>query len=107
LPWLSPPDDEPFLDERVAKEAGEALEGLLLKASINLAGVMPPFNTRNDASRKRHDDDVVRYLSLVRYLLDYRDVSMDFWTCWIRAEQRDAASKLGHLLDDCKATRRR
>jgi hypothetical protein len=106
LPWLSPPDDEPFLDERVAKEAGEQLEGLLLRASINVSGAMPPFNDRNDASRKQHDDDVVRYLSLVRYLLDYDDASMDFWTCWIRAEEREVASKLGDLLEDCDATRR-
>lgn len=106
LPWFSPPDDKPFLENGAAKEAGEALEGLLLKASINLTGAMPLFNSRNDASKKHHVEDVFRYRSLARFLLDFRDVTQDFCTFWIRDEQRDAQSKLGDLLQRCQAMRR-
>jgi hypothetical protein len=73
LPWLSPPDDNPFLEERAAKEAGEALEALLLRAAINVQGKMPRFNKRSDASRYCHDVDGVRFQSLLRFLLGHPD----------------------------------
>jgi hypothetical protein len=102
LPWMESPDDGPVLENGAPKRAGEALEGLLLRASMNLFSAMPLFNTRADASKFRHDDDVVRFLSLIRYLLDYRDVTMDFTTFWIRAEEEDAAERLVDEVRRCK-----
>jgi hypothetical protein len=36
-----------------AKQAAEGMEGLLLRASKNLFGSLPPFNDRDDASKFR------------------------------------------------------
>ncbi len=102
LRWLEPPDDEPCLEDREAKRAGEELEGLLLRACVNLFGEIPPFNSRNDASKYQHRADDVRFQSLVRYLLDYNDVTMDFTTFWIRAGHREAAAHLNAEIERCQ-----
>ena len=90
LPWWEPPDDPPFLEDDVPKRAGEQLEALLLRASIDLTGDRPRFNSREDESHSHHDHDLFRYLSLARYLLDFDDVTMDFRTYFIRAEVVEA-----------------
>lgn len=107
LRWLEPPDDDPFLEVGEAKRAGEELEGLLLRACINLFGKRPPFNSRKDESKYPHNDDVVRFQSLVRYLLDYEDVTMDFTTFLIRAERSKAAAHLNEEIRRCPALARR
>jgi hypothetical protein len=94
LPWLDPPDDDPFLEDDAAKRAGERLEGLLLRASLDVQGSMPPLNSREDASKLRQDHDLARYQSLIRYLLDFDDVTMDFRTFFIRSETAAAAAAL-------------
>lgn len=103
LRWIEPPDDEPCLEDGEAKHVGEALEGLLLRACTNLLGQSPRFNRRNDGSKYLHGDDVVRFLSLVRYLLDYEDAMMDFTTFRIRAEQSGAAAHLNAEIERCPA----
>lgn len=101
LPWMYPPDDLPVLEDGAAKAEGQALEGLLLRASVNVGGSMPRFNDRNDASRHRHSDDTPRYWSLLRYLFDHPDASMDFVTYWIRSEEVDASRYFGDLVARC------
>ncbi len=55
---------------------------------------MPRFNTRDDASPHKHVGDVTRYRSLVDYLFDHPDASMDFVTFNIRKDCANAAAKL-------------
>lgn len=101
LPWMSPPDDLPFLEDGASKRAGQKLEGLLLRASVNSDGALPRFNDRNDASKYRHLDDEPRYWSLLRYLFDHRDATMDFVTYWIRSEEVDASRYFADLVTKC------
>lgn len=102
LPWLDSPDDGPVLEDGMEKLVGQQLEGLLLRAAINYAGGLPRFNERNDASRYHHHDDVPRYWSLLRYLFDHDDATMDFVTFWIRQEQREATEYAKQLVANCK-----
>jgi len=102
LSWLYPPDEPPTLVDNAAKEAGESLEGLLLRASRNLSGSFPPFNSRADASKYRHDSDAVRYQGLIRYLLDHPDATMDFVTFRIRTERLEATTRLRAALSACE-----
>jgi hypothetical protein len=99
LEWLSPPDGLPFAD---SKRAGEALEGLLLRAAESVFGCLPVFNARNDSSPFRHDSDGVRFQSLIRYLLDSPDATMDFTTFSIRAERAQAAAALRAKIAECR-----
>jgi hypothetical protein len=94
LEWLYPPDQPPILADDALKRAGEELEGLILRASKSRFRAMPRFNDREDASKFRHRDDVVRFESLARFLLDFRDVTMDFVTFRMRDELKEASTKL-------------
>ena len=66
---------------------------------------MPLFNGRGDASRFRHDDNVVPFQSLVRFLLDYLDVTRDFVTFEIRGETAEAVVRLAAEVERYRALR--
>lgn len=102
LPWQSPPGGPLVLLDGAAKEAGQGLEGFLLRASVAMFGRMPEFNGRNDAALYRNDTDTVRFESLLRYLLEDPEASQDFTTFLIRDEAAESAAHLRARVTDCE-----